>query len=184
VPRDDTREPDLVTPLLRPVPIEGAAIELVLVPKRELPAREPPIPIELPVLELLTDPIPLRVDEGAPGNDGMGDLDRLELTVPLASWRGAVGLRRLEADDTRPMLPTFLLFALEGRAGAAFFEREGPVLLSAEALGTVLETGMLEVAVLDTPRFQTLCIIDFADDKKPNRDEFPFAFSEMTHELL
>ena len=185
VPKDDTRDP--VVLLFVPTD-EAPAIEPVLLPALDPdpvplaavvePALDPAVPTTLPVLLLLVE---AETEDGRE-NDGMGERERedavdIEVTVPVG-----VGLsNRFDVDATRPIRPGALLVTPEVfvDTGGAGFGGGGAIAAGALAM-RLGARGMLEDVVgLDegaeaVPRFQTLCTMDLAEERKPKRDVIPF----------
>ena len=166
VPKDDTPLPPakLETPRLLPIE-ETSLTEEFLVSNCELsppvPEREPGIPIEeLPAfLVLLLDTPKEEVGKRERVAEGLNIL-------PL----------RLEVDDDPPEG----IRLAEGKVLAG--SRECTGVATAKFFGTVavfggFDTGMVEFLDVEPPLFHTLRTSDLADDKKPNLNVCPLAFS-------
>lgn len=171
VPIDDTRERLVVKVLDTP------AVDPFLLPTLELAARELAVPMEELPVRVLTVELELLV--AVDPKDGIGDLD---LVPDVETTREAVagpvtagGLSERETEGARDMV---LLFAVET---TGFFNGGGPILPS--FLGSATTVGGLDVGIPDvdalavpTP-LNTFWTIDFAEERNPNRDTIPLAFS-------
>ena len=168
VPKDDTPLPaKLETPPLLPTE-ETPLTEGFLVSNRELsppvPEREPGIPIEeLPAFDLV-----LLLDTP---KEGVGKRERVAEGLNILPLRP-------EVDDDPPEG----IRLAEGKVLAG--SRECTGVATAKFFGTVavfggFDTGMVEFLDVEPPLFHTLRTSDLADDKKPNLNVCPLAFSTI-----
>jgi hypothetical protein len=177
VPNDDALDPKptpdpalLLVATEERVPIDddavGPVIELFRLPAREL------LLIELPTLLLLAE-----TGGAEPANDGMGDLARedeiaddgpsFSFVLSLFIEGALIALAPVTDVEERPDGGT-------GGAMETFFAGWGGACLFAGGLAA----GMVDATAVGAeafPRFHTFWTIDFAEERKPKRDDLGFS---------